>query len=74
MSKGKAITLAIFTVWPFVYMIFFMCTIFGMMASSFSGAWQPSGPPVIMMIIFPLHLLTMLDIFALLVIYIRHVF
>ncbi|MCX7425729.1 MAG: hypothetical protein NTW96_08930 [Planctomycetia bacterium] len=74
MSKGKAVTLAVFTVWPFLYMILFMCMIFGMMISDFSGGGPSSGPPTIIMIIFPLHFLTMLDIFALLVIYIVHLF
>ena len=77
MSRGKAITLAVFTVWPFLYMILFMGTMFGMMMSDFSGpniSSGPPGPPVIMMIIFPLHFLTMLEILALLIIYIVHVF
>ena len=74
MNKGKAITLAIFTAWPFLYMVLFMCTMFGMMASDFSGGGSSSEPPMIMMIILPLHFLTMLEIFALLVIYIVHVF
>ena len=74
MSSGKKITLAVFTAWPFLYMIFFMCTISGMMMSGFSGGEHSSGPPAIMMIIFPLHFLTMLELFALLVIYIVHLF
>lgn len=74
MSKGQKITLAVFTAWPFLYMIFFMCAIFGMMISDFSGGGHSSGPPTVMLIIFPLHFLTMLEIFALLVIYIMHVF
>lgn len=74
MSRGKAITLAVFTVWPILYMLFFMCAIFGMMMSDFSGGGHSSGAPTIMMIILPLHFLTMLEIFVLLVIYIVHVF
>ncbi len=74
MSKGKAITLAVFTVWPFLYMILFMCTIFGMVICDFSGGGHSSDPSNIMMIIFPLHFLTILEIFGLLVIYIVHVF
>ena len=74
MTRGRKITLAVFTAWPFLYMILFMCTIFGMMMSDFSGGGQSSGLPTIMMIIFPLHFLTMLEIFVLLVIYMIHVF
>lgn len=74
MTRGKAITLAAFTAWPILYMVLFMCAIFGMMMSDLSGGGQSSGPPTIMMIIFPLHFLTMLEIFVLLVIYIVHVF
>ena len=74
MSKGRKITLAIFTAWPFLYMILFMSTIFGMMFSDFSGGGHSSGPPTIMIIIFPLHFITMIEIFVLLAIYIIHVF
>ncbi len=74
MTKGQKITLAVFTAWPFLYMILFMCTIFGMMISGFAGGGHSSGPPTAMLIIFPLHFLTMVEIFALLVIYIMHVF
>jgi hypothetical protein len=45
-----------------------------MMISDFSGDGHSSSPPAIMMIIFPLHFLTMLEIFALLAFYIVHVF
>ena len=48
--------------------------IFGIMISGFPGEGRSSGPPTIMMIIFPLYFLTMLEMFALLVIYIVHVF
>ena len=74
MSKGKAITLGIFTVWPFLYMIIFMSSIFGMMMLGFSGEGPSSEPPMIMMIILPLHFFTMFEIFVLIVIYIMHVF
>ena len=74
MTRGRKIALAIFTAWPFLYMIIFMCTIFGMMLSDFGGDGPSEGPPKIMMVIFALHFLTMIEIFALLVIYIIHVF
>ena len=55
-------------------MILFMCAIFGIMISGFAGGGHSSGPPTAMLIIFPLHFLTMVEIIALLVIYIMHVF
>jgi len=74
MSKRKAITLGVFTAWPFLYMILFMFMMVGMMMSAASGRDHSSGPPTIIFIIFPLHILTILEIFALLVIYIAHLF
>lgn len=74
MSKGKAITLGIFTIWPFLYMIIFMSSIFGMMMLGFAGNTPSSEPPFIMMVILPLHFFTMFEIFVLIVIYIINVF
>jgi hypothetical protein len=37
MSRGKAITLAIFTAWPILYIVLFMCAVFAMMMSDFAG-------------------------------------
>ena len=74
MSRGKAIALAVFTIWPILYMVFFMGAMFWMMMSDFSGGGDRSRPPTLFLIILPLHLLTMLAMFALLVIYIVHVF
>lgn len=74
MSRQKAIVLAIFTVWPFLYMLFFMCTIFGLMMSGFGGSSDSSGPPAILLVLFPLHFLTMLEIIVLMVFYIVDVF
>jgi len=74
MSRGKQITLAVFTVWPVLYMILFMSAIFAMMMSGFADSSHSSGPPTVMKIIFPLHFFTMLEIFVLIMIYIVHVF
>lgn len=74
MNNGLKITLGLFTIWPFLYLIIFFCAMFGMMMSDFSGGGPSPDPPAAMMIILPLHFLTMLEIFALLVIYIVHVF
>jgi heme/copper-type cytochrome/quinol oxidase subunit 2 len=74
-SRGKAIVLGIFTAWPILYMMFFMCVVFGMFVlMSTGGQGGGSEPPMILWIIFPLHLLTMLEVVVLLVIYILHVF
>jgi hypothetical protein len=73
MSKGKAVTLAVFTAWPFLYFILFFCMVFGMSFSDLSGG-DSSGLPLAFKIIFPLHLLTMLEMIILLVIYIVYLF
>ncbi|HUS57816.1 MAG TPA: hypothetical protein VM141_04115 [Planctomycetota bacterium] len=74
MSRGKAIILGIFTAWPFLYVVFFMCTVFLMMTSGLSCGGRSSGAPAFMWIVFPLHFFTMILIPVLLVIYILHVF
>lgn len=74
MNRRKAVVLGVLTAWPFFYMILFMCMVLGMMMSGLSGERTSSEPPIILLIIVPLHLLTMLEMFALLVIYIVHVF
>lgn len=75
MSRGRAITLAVFTAWPLVYVLVFMSTMFVEVGMSImAGPGHMPGPPVIFWIIFPLHFLTMLEIIVLLVIYIRHLF
>ena len=73
MTKGKAVVLAAFTVWPFLYMILFMGTMFCMMALSL-GPGSGKGLLGIVMIIFPLHVFTILEIFALLIFYIVYLF
>ena len=60
MSKGKAIVLAVFTAWPFLYILLFMCVIFGLMMSDFSGGHR-AEPPFIIWIIPLLHFFTMLE-------------
>lgn len=74
MSRKKAIVLAIFSVWPFVYMVLAMCMVFGLMMRDVFGESYSREPPIFFMILVPLHFFTMLDIFALLVIYLVHLF
>jgi hypothetical protein len=77
MSKIKAIVLAVFTIWPIVYMVLFMGMALAMMISAISGLNPPGGPggPLsAFKIIFLLHFLTIIDVFALLVVYIRYLF
>lgn len=74
MSKGLKITLAVFTVWPLLYLFLFMGAMFAMVMSDFSGSGASPGPPGMMKLIFPVHFLTILEVFVLLVIYMVHVF
>ena len=74
MTKGKAITLGIFSIWPCIYIFLFMGSIFIMMISAFTGNTPSSEPPAIMMVILPLHLFTMFEVFALLTIYLVYLF
>jgi hypothetical protein len=73
MSKGKAIALAVFTVWPSVYIVLFIGTAFVMIMSDITGGGQSSMSPV-EKIILPLHFLTMLVMLVLLVVYVLDVF
>ena len=75
MTKPKALILGICTAWPILYMFLFMGTIFSQVIMMDFGGKQAAGEmPVIMKIIFPLHFLTMIWIFVLLAVYIRHIF
>ena len=75
-TKPLALILAVFTAWPFLYMVLFM----GFMFSSFlwmgagPGAGGRGGPPNFFFLIFALHFDTILEVFALLVVYIIHLF
>lgn len=73
MTRTKALTLAVFTIWPFLYMILFMASFFIMFTTN--GFRQPdSGMPLIFKIIVLFHLITMLEIPALTAIYIIDLF
>jgi len=74
MTKGKAITLGIFSVWPFLYIIIFMGSIFIMMATTFANNNPSNELPIIIMVIFPLHFFTMFEIFVLIAIYMLYLF
>ena len=73
MSKTIKLLLGLVTIWPFTYLILFFITILSFVFLS-RGAETSSGPPPLIGIIFPLHLLTMLVIMALTVFYIVNVF
>ncbi|HEV7395505.1 MAG TPA: hypothetical protein VGN86_03250 [Pyrinomonadaceae bacterium] len=68
MTKGSKLLLGAATVWPIFYMLFFFVFI---MASVFMGN---DGPGPLFAIVIPLHILTMLLMFALTVFYIVNVF
>lgn len=78
MTRNKAIILAAFTAWPLIYMVLF----FGFMLLMTSelvldaelGGGTGGEPPMLMLLIFPLHLLTILEMLALEVVYIVYLF
>lgn len=72
-SKSKKVVLGIVTLWPIVYMVFFMASIFFLIASTPSNAPSNQMSPILRLII-PLHILTILLSFFLLFIYIRNLF
>lgn len=72
MSKRAKIILGIATIWPILYGIIFFIFIFFILF--LSNQQQPNKPPTGFFVILPLHFLTMLDIFVLLVIYITNLF
>ena len=74
MSRGNAIILGVFTAWPFLYMLLFMGTMFVAFMGGGFGGGPGAGEPLAFRIIFPVHMLTMLEIFVLLVVYIVHLF
>src|SRR6478735_7467966 len=74
-SKPVAYLIALLSIWPIVYFALFIAFI----VFSFSmipGNGKPGGGPPheLFMYIFPMHLLTMLLMFALTAVYIVHVF
>jgi hypothetical protein len=75
MSKFMKILLGIATVWPFLYMILFICFILFSILLMPSMGTSAGGPfAALFLIIFPLHLLTMLLIMGLTVFYMVNIF
>jgi hypothetical protein len=74
MKKSMKILLGLATLWPFLYMILFFVFIFSAIIFMPNSGSEESGPPLFFVVIFPLHLLTMLWIMALTVFYMVNVF
>ena len=74
MKKPTKILLGLASLWPLVYIVFFFIFVLSSFFFLSSSAGQGVGPPVSFMVIFLLHLLTMLWIMALTVFYIVNVF
>jgi len=77
MTKRKAITLAAFTAWPFLYLIAGICITILVLPFSgdnnnFYGNFRPDEISTFFKIFIPIHIATLLEMFALLVYYIIH--
>lgn len=75
-GKPLAIVIGIFTIWPIVYMAFFIVWFAATAVTFFQHAQQhtPAGPPALFQYIVLPHLFTMLLTFVLIAFYIVHVF
>lgn len=71
MSKTVKLLLGLATVWPVAYMFLFFVFIF---STILSGGGNPVNPPMEFVLVFVLHLFTMLVIAALTIFYIVNVF
>jgi heme/copper-type cytochrome/quinol oxidase subunit 2 len=75
MKKSTRILLGIATIWPIVYMIFFFTVIFiAIFSASHDGSFEGSALPALLMVIFPLHILTVILVMGLTIFYIVNVF
>ena len=78
MNKPAKLLLAAATIWPFLYVLFFIGVMFAtLLAARYdagAGGDTAYALPVNPIVLFALHLLTMLWIMALTVFYIVHVF
>ena len=74
MSKSKKIILGIATLWPIVYLVMFLIFIFSQLFISFLKKGPMLGSPFLFLIIFAVHLLTIVWIFVLIVIYMKNLF
>jgi hypothetical protein len=79
MKKSNRILLGIATVWPFIYIALFMGSMFLSLfltrgGASGGGAPEGRGLPIFFVLIFALHFLTILWIWALIAFYIYNVF
>jgi hypothetical protein len=72
-SKSVAYSLGLLTLWPIVYFLLFISLIFTSFAS-LSRSPGNNPPADLFRFIFPLHLVTMLLMFALTAIYVVHAF
>jgi hypothetical protein len=73
MRKSGKIALGVFSLWPFIYMIIFMFFTFSMV---FKTPGNVNQEPTFdfFKLIFGLHLFTMVEIFALIIIYVVFIF
>jgi hypothetical protein len=72
MSKKKALTLGVFTLLPFFYIIFFIVFFIGMFTAITNS--QNNSFNSMVFIIFPIHFGIMIEIIVLLIIYIKNIF
>jgi len=74
MKSSTKVLLGLASLWPFVYMILFFIFVLSSFFFLSPSTGKEFGPPVSFMVIFLLHLLTMLWIMALTIFYIVNVF
>ena len=74
MSRPKALLLALFTIWPLLYLLIFIGTVFSLVFGQFAHPTVGTQIPLEIRVLFPLHFFTMFEIMVLLAIYITFLF
>lgn len=73
LSRTKKLFLGFLTIWPWIYIPCFMILVFSMVFFGQGMMESSDGPPILMLLIFPIHFLTIFSIFLLMGFYVYHV-
>jgi hypothetical protein len=74
MTRKAKITLAILTLWPFCYFFIFLAAFVVLMLTLSGSEPSSDGPPLFVCVLFALHFATIIEVLALAIYYVVHLF